>query len=80
MDIQTLTTFFMWATILGVGMMIYWSIMLICCPNFIYRFHSKWFPMPRETWNIVIYAFLGLYKIVLITLIIIPYIALLIIR
>jgi len=79
MDIQTLTTFFMWCTIINGALLIYWSIMSIVAPNMIYRMQSKWFPIPRETFNVVIYSFLGLFKIFFLVFNVVPYVALLII-
>ncbi len=76
MDIQTLTGFFMWCTIINGGMLIFWSIMLMLTPDLVYRIQSKWFPVPRETFNVIIYAFLGLMKIVFLVFNVVPYIAL----
>jgi hypothetical protein len=41
--------------------------------------HSKWFPMPREMFNVVIYSFIGLFKIVFLVFNVVPWVALLII-
>jgi hypothetical protein len=38
-----------------------------------------WFPIPRETFNVLIYGFLGLFKIFFLTFNLVPYLALLII-
>jgi len=79
MDIQTLTTFFMWCTILNGGLLILSSLILVFAGDFVYRLHGKWFPMPRETFNVVIYSFLGLFKIVILVFNVVPYVALLIV-
>ncbi len=79
MDIQTLTTFFMWCTILNVGILILWAVFFLFAPDFVYRTQSKWFPIPRETYNVVIYSFLGLFKVLFIVFNVIPYLALLIV-
>ena len=79
MDIQTLTTFFMWCTIINGGLFTLWILVFFAAPDFVYRLHSKWFPCERETYNVIIYAFLGLFKIVFIVFNIVPYISLLII-
>ncbi len=79
MNIQTLTTFFMWCTILNVALLLFSSLMCICVGDWAYRIHSKWFPISKETFNVAIYSFLGLYKILIIVFNLIPYIALLIV-
>ena len=79
MDIQTLTTFFMWCTIINGTLLFLWTIMLILAPDLVYRTQSKWFPIPRETFNVVIYSFRGLFKIFFLVFNVVPYVALLII-
>jgi hypothetical protein len=79
MDIQTLTTFFMWCTIINGALFVYSVIICKFAPDFVYRMQSKWFPIDRETNNVVIYSFLGLFKIVFLFFNVVPYVALLII-
>jgi len=79
MDIQTLTTFFMWCTVMNGALLVLWTTMCILVPDLVYRTQSKWFPIPRETFNVVIYAFLGLFKIVFLLFNVVPYVALLIV-
>ena len=79
MDIQTLTAFFMWCTIINGALLVLWTIMCLSAPNLVYRTQSKWFSMPRETFNVVMYAFLGLFKIVFLVFIVVPYVSLLLV-
>ncbi len=79
MDIQTLTTFFMWCTIINGALFVLWTTMCIFAPDLVYRTQNTFFPMPRETFNVVIYSFVGLFKIVFLVFIVVPYVALLII-
>ena len=72
MDIQTHTSFFMWCAIINVSLYALSVIMLICLSDFVYRVHCKWFPMTKETYVIVIYSFIGLYKILLIVFVVVP--------
>ena len=79
MDMPTLTMFFMWCTIINGGILMMWTMFFVFAPDFVYRVQSKWFPIPRETYNVVVYAFLGAFKIVFIVFNIVPYVTLLII-
>ena len=79
MDMPTLTMFFMWCTIINGGILMLWTMFFVFAPDFVYRVQSKWFPIPRETYNVVVYAFLGAFKIVFIVFNIVPYVTLLII-
>jgi len=79
MDTQTLTSFFMWCTIINGGLLIFWSTVFMAAPDVVYRTQRKWFPIPRETFDVVMYAFLGMFKIVFLVFNVVPYVALLIV-
>ena len=79
MDLQILTTFFMWCTIINGALLTLWITMFMLAPDLVYRTQSKWFPFPRETFNVVFYAFLGLFKIVFLVFNVVQYVALLIV-
>jgi hypothetical protein len=79
MDIQTLTHIFMWCTILNGTLLVFWTLMFLFVPDLVYGTQKKFFPIPRETFNVVMYGFLGLFKIVFLVLNLVPYLALLIV-
>ena len=79
MDIQTLTTFFMWCTIINGALLVLSGTMWILAPDLLYRRRTKWFPIPRETFNVITYSFFGFYKIIFLVFNVVPYVALLII-
>ncbi len=80
MDLQALTNFFKWCTIINGGLLIFWSVFILFTPGLVYRLQSTFFPMPRETYNVVIYCFLGFFKIMFIIFNVVPFIALLILN
>jgi hypothetical protein len=69
----------MWCTIINGGILILWSAFFVFTPDLVYRIQSKWFPIPRETFIVVFYSFLGLFKIFFLFFNVVPYVALLII-
>ncbi len=79
MGLQTLTSFFMWCTIINLCIYTLWAMFCIFLPDFVYQMQRRWFPIPRETFNTVIYSFLGVFKIFFVFFNVTPYIALLII-
>jgi len=79
MDIQTLTTFFMWCTIINLGLLILSSLARIFLSDFSYRMNNRFFSISREAFNIAFCSFIGLFKIFVIVFNLVPYIALLII-
>ena len=76
MDIRTLTELFKWCTIINVALFILSAIMIMAAPDFIYGWHGQLFHMPREAFDVVLYSFLGLYKIVILVFNLVPYVAL----
>ncbi len=79
MDIHTLTEFFMWCTIINGSLFALSAATCLLAPDWVYRMQANWFPIPRETFDVVIYAFLGLFKIIFIAFNAVPYVALLIV-
>ncbi len=76
MSIQMLTRFLMWCTLLNMGLLIVLFLVLAFAGDFVYKMHGRWFPLTRETFNAVIYSFLGGYKIIILAFNLIPWIAL----
>lgn len=76
MDIRTTTNFFLWCTIINGALLIFWTMMCLIAPDLVYRTQNKWFPIPRDTFNVVMYAFLGCFKIIWIAFNLVPYAAL----
>ncbi|MEN8258062.1 MAG: DUF6868 family protein [Thermodesulfobacteriota bacterium] len=79
MDTQTLTSFFMWCTIMNGTLLFFWIAMCALAPDLVYRTQSILFPIPRETFDVVIYSLLGFFKMVFLVFNVAPYVALLII-
>ena len=79
MDIQTLTSFFMWCTIINTGFLFFLALIYLLVPNLVYRLQSRFIPISRETFDIVFYSFIGFFKVVVLVFFVVPWIALLII-
>lgn len=79
MDIQTLTSFFMWCTIINAGVLLFLALIFMLAPNLIYRLQSMVISFSRETFDIVFYSFIGFYKLIVLVFNVVPWIALLII-
>lgn len=78
MDAQVLTAFFMWCTVLNAGLLMLTFLMTVIAGDFVYAMHSRFFSMPRETFNVVLYSFFGIYKLLVLVFNVVPWIALLI--
>ncbi|MGW8180046.1 MAG: DUF6868 family protein [bacterium] len=76
MEIQTLERFFMWCTILDGVLLVLWSIAFLVAPDLVYRTQSKWVSIPRETFDLVMYSFLGLFKVLFLVFNAVPFLVL----
>lgn len=80
MDIHALRMFFGWCTVInlilfGIALLLY-----VFAGEWIYRVHTRWFPMSRETFRVAIYAGMGIFELLIIVFNLVPYLALLIVR
>ena len=76
MDIQTVTDFFMWCSIINCGFLILGSIFLWVRPEFVYKIQGNFVPLSREQLEIFFYGFIGLFKILVLIFNVVPFIAL----
>ena len=79
MDIQTLKSFFLWCTIINVALLVFSTMIIMFEPEWLYQIHSRWFTIPRETFNVILYSWLGLYELFIFVFNVVPLVALLII-
>ncbi len=80
MDMQAAHDFFMWCSIINVGLLMFSFLFVWLAGNLVYRIQNRMFPMPRETFNVAMYCLLGGFKLAIIVFNIVPYIALCILK
>jgi len=78
MEIYTIRAFFMWCTIMNGGLLLLSGIICAFAGDWVYRVQSRWVPVTRDTFNVVIYSFIGLFKMLFLMFNLVPYIALVI--
>lgn len=76
MDITTLKYFFLWCTIINGAMLIVSSLVCICLKDWIYSIHSKMFSISRDVFNVGVWSFIAVFKIFVICLNLVPFVAL----
>jgi hypothetical protein len=69
----------MWCTVINVAIYIVWVLFVLIAPDFVYRLQTKWIPISRDTFNVLMYSFMGAFKVVIIVFCFVPYLSLLII-
>ena len=80
MNLDQLTELFKWMTIINVGLLLLSTVLIMLLNSFICKIHAKLFRIDEDKIAIVVYGYLGMYKIMVIVLNIVPYIALLLIQ
>jgi hypothetical protein len=68
-------TVFMWCTIINGSLLVLSFLICAFAGDWVYRMHTKWFPISREAFNVAIYSFIGLFKIFVLGCNLVPYIA-----
>ena len=79
MDINGLQRFFMWCTIINGAWLVLAALICVFADDWLFHLQSKWFPIPRGAYDVVIYSFFALFKIVFVVFNVVPYVALLIV-
>ncbi len=79
MDIQKLTKFFMWCTIINGVLLILTILGALLCSEWGASIQSQMFNVPQETVYVAFYFFLGVFKIFWLVFNLVPYLALLIV-
>ena len=79
MNIVVIKELFMWMTVINLVLFIWSAVMCMLLKNFIVRVHGKIFGLSPEAIRATLYGFLGLYKIVFIVFVFVPWLALVII-
>ncbi len=79
MAIESLKAFFLWCSIINIGLMFVTFFICICARDWASSIHQKMFGVSPEFFKMAAWSFMGLYKLLVIVFCIIPYIALLII-
>lgn len=80
MNLEQLTEFFKWMTIINVGLLVFSSITVMLLKDMMSRMHTKMFGVNKEQVRITAYGYIGMFKVLVIVFNIVPYIALLLIR
>ena len=65
-----------WCAIINMGVLLLWFLVLMVAHDWIYRLHGKWFKLPEEKFDTIQYASMGFFKLSILLLNVVPYLAL----
>ena len=78
MNIEIMRAFFGWCTVINGAFLLLAVLINATAGDWVFRMHSKWFPISREAFTLTMYCFIGAMKILFIMLSLVPYVALVI--
>ena len=76
MNIELTREFFGWCTLINMGLLLYWSLMLLFARGFIYRMHTKFVPLGEERFNAIHYAGMAIFKLMIFVFNLVPWVVL----
>ncbi|MFP4215829.1 MAG: DUF6868 family protein [Phycisphaerae bacterium] len=77
MTLVSLRTFLMWCTIINGGFLLLAWLFTAIAQDWVYRMHRRFYPLTREQFNVAMYAFIGLLKLLWLVFNAVPFVALL---
>jgi hypothetical protein len=76
MTLETLRTFLLVSLGIAYALLVVWFAVLLFAHDAMYRLHSRWFGLSRETFDAIQYAGIAAFKIAALLLFAIPWLAL----
>ena len=80
MDLQIVKEFLLWASIINIGVLLFWFLIFVAAADYVYKMHSKFNKITREQFNGIHYAGMLFFKTAVFVFFVIPYIVILIIE
>jgi len=76
MTIEVVRRALLWCTVINYGILLVWFLVFILAHDWIYNLHDRWFRLSVDQFDMLHYAGISIYKIGIILLNLVPYIAL----
>lgn len=76
MTLETVLGFLLWSALINYGILLLWYLIFNFAHDWLYQLHSKWFRLSVETFDAIHYGAMALYKVGVLLLFLVPYVAL----
>ena len=76
MSIEIARNALLWCAIINYGILLVWFLVFILAHDWMYLFHGRWFRLSVEQFDMLHYAGMAIFKVGIILLNLVPYIAL----
>lgn len=64
-----------WCALINIGVLLCWGLAILCFHDLVYRIHSKWFKISVEEFDKIHYIGMAAFKLLFVTLNLVPYLA-----
>lgn len=62
-DLHAVRQILIWSTVFNYVILLVWFAAIVFAHDFVYRLHTRWFAMSRETFDAIHYGGMAVYKI-----------------
>jgi hypothetical protein len=76
MSVATLRSVLLWCTVINFGVLLWWFLLFRLAHDWLHRLHGRWFRLSREQFDAVHYGGMVAYKISILLVNLVPYVAL----
>jgi hypothetical protein len=76
MTIETVRRVLLWCTVINYGILLVWFLFFMLAHDSMYQLHGRWFRVSVDQFDMLHYAGMSIYKLGIILLNLVPYIAL----
>jgi len=76
MTLEIVRSSLAWCIVINMGLLIWWLLFFTMAHDWMYRMHTKWFKLSVDAFDTIHYSGMGLFKIGIILLNLVPYLAL----
>lgn len=76
MSVDLVRDFLGWSALINIGIFAVWVIVFFAAHNWVYSLHGEWFKISVERFDSIHYMLMGFYKLSIILLFLISYLAL----
>jgi hypothetical protein len=76
MNIETVRRLLLWCTVINYGILLIWFFVFVLSHDWMYQLHGRWFDLSVDQFDMLHYSGMSIYKIGILLLNLVPYIAL----
>jgi hypothetical protein len=80
MGIEMMKDFLLWVIAIAYAILFIWFLVFMLAKDLIRRFHGRWFRLSGESFDIIHYSGMAIFKIGIILFALVPYISLCLIK